>query len=49
MEDRTDLRNGSYHRLLTTRVGTLTLQVPRFCNGQFLPNCFHDIRVPNRC
>ena len=31
-EDRTGYRNGSYERQLTTRVGQLTLEVPR-CKG----------------
>lgn len=39
-EDRTDHRNGSYTRSLTTRVGTLKLHVPRLRNGQFSTELF---------
>ena len=34
-EDRTGYRNGSYERQLTTRVGQLTLEVPRCKDGSF--------------
>jgi transposase-like protein len=34
-ELRTDYRNGTRERAMNTRVGTLTLQVPRFRNGTF--------------
>lgn len=39
-EDRKDYRNGSYTRSLTTRVGSLTLHVPRFRNGKFSTELF---------
>ncbi|WP_269798900.1 transposase [Caldicellulosiruptor acetigenus] len=34
-EERQDYRNGYYSRNLVTRVGTLTLKVPRLRNGKF--------------
>jgi len=34
-EERQGYRNGTYPHQLTTRVGTLTLRVPRFRNGKF--------------
>lgn len=39
-EDRKDYRNGAYTRTLTTRVGSLTLHVPRFRNGKFSTELF---------
>jgi transposase-like protein len=39
-EERLGLRNGSYSRGLTTRVGSLTLQVPRFRDGKFSTELF---------
>lgn len=39
-EDRKDYRNGTYTRTLTTRVGSLTLHVPRFRNGKFSTELF---------
>jgi len=39
-DDRKDYRNGSYTRGLTTRVGSLTLEVPRFRNGKFSTELF---------
>jgi putative transposase len=39
-EERAGYRNGSYPHRLTTRVGQLTLQVPRFRNGQFSTELF---------
>jgi putative transposase len=39
-EDRTAYRNGFRDRQLTTRVGTLTLRVPRHRNGQFSTELF---------
>jgi putative transposase len=39
-EERQGLRNGSYNRRLTTRVGSLTLQVPRFREGKFSTELF---------
>lgn len=38
--DRQGLRNGSYPRSLTTRVGSIELQVPRFRNGKFSTDLF---------
>lgn len=42
--ERTDARqgyrNGSYPHQLTTRVGTITLRVPRTRNGQFSTELF---------
>jgi transposase-like protein len=38
--ERKGYRNGTYPHQLTTRVGTLTLRVPRFCNGQFSTEIF---------
>lgn len=38
--DRMGYRNGSYPHKLTTRVGTITLRVPRFHNGQFSTEMF---------
>ncbi|WP_353949027.1 IS256 family transposase [Sporolactobacillus sp. Y61] len=40
-EKRTDYRNGSYPHQLKTRVGTLTLNVPRLRNGHFSTDLFH--------
>jgi transposase-like protein len=34
-EDRQTVRNGSHSRALTTRVGTITLKVPRLRDGSF--------------
>ena len=39
-EGRTAYRNGTRERQLTTRVGTLTLRVPRHRNGQFSTELF---------
>jgi putative transposase len=39
-EERTAYRNGTRERQLTTRVGTLTLRVPRHRNGQFSTELF---------
>ena len=39
-EDRLDFRNGFYPRTLQTRVGTLTLQIPRLRNGKFSTEMF---------
>ncbi len=39
-EGRTAYRNGTRERQLTTRVGTLTLKVPRHRNGQFSTELF---------
>ncbi|MCF6476978.1 IS256 family transposase, partial [Nonomuraea sp. MG754425] len=39
-EDRTALRNGYYERGLTTRVGKLTLNVPRHRDGSFSTELF---------
>ena len=39
-EERKDYRNGSYTRSLTTRIGSLTLHVPRFRNGKFSTDLF---------
>ena len=39
-EDRQDFRNGFYPRTLQTRVGTLTLQIPRLRNGRFSTELF---------
>lgn len=40
-DERKDYRNGSYTRTLTTRVGSLTLHVPRFRNGKFSTQLFN--------
>jgi putative transposase len=37
---RTGHRNGSYTRALTTRVGTITLEIPRDREGNFSPSLF---------
>ncbi|MCY9648503.1 IS256 family transposase, partial [Paenibacillus thiaminolyticus] len=39
-EERAGYRNGSYPHRLTTRVGKLILQVPRFRNGRFSTELF---------
>ena len=39
-DERRGYRNGSYPHLLKTRVGTITLQVPRLRNGQFSTELF---------
>ncbi len=39
-EERTGYRNGSYERQLTTRVGQLTLEVPRCKDGSFSTKLF---------
>ena len=39
-EIRDDQRNGSHSRTLTTRVGTLSLRVPRLRNGRFSTELF---------
>lgn len=39
-EERQDYRNGYYSRSLVTRVGTLTLRVPRLRNGKFSTDLF---------
>ncbi len=38
--DRQGYRNGTYDRPLTTRVGSLTLRVPRLRDGSFSPDLF---------
>ena len=38
--ERKGYRNGSYPHQLTTRVGTITLRVPRFRNGHFSTEMF---------
>lgn len=40
VEERRGYRNGSYRRRLTTRVGTITLDVPRTRDGEFSPTLF---------
>jgi len=40
-EERQDYRNGYYSRNLITRVGTLTLKVPRLRNGKFTTDLFN--------
>jgi transposase-like protein len=40
-EERQDYRNGYYPRKLVTRVGTLTLRVPRLRNGKLTTDIFH--------
>jgi transposase-like protein len=40
-EERQDYRNGYYPRNLVTRVGTLTLRVPRLRNGKLTTDIFH--------
>jgi len=40
-EERQDYRNGYYSRSLITRVGTLTLKVPRLRNGKFTTDLFN--------
>ncbi|AEF94020.1 transposase mutator type [Desulfotomaculum nigrificans CO-1-SRB] len=39
-EERKGYRNGTYPHKLTTRVGTLTLRIPRFRNGKFSTELF---------
>ena len=39
-EDRQDQRNGFYPRTMQTRVGTLTLQIPRLRSGRFSTELF---------
>lgn len=39
-EERQGYRNGSYPHKLTTRVGTLTLRIPRLRNGKFSTEMF---------
>jgi transposase-like protein len=39
-EERTGYRNGSYERQLTTRVGQLTLEVPRWKDGSVSTKLF---------
>jgi transposase-like protein len=39
-DERQDYRNGTYPHQLTTRVGTLTLRIPRFRNGKFSTELF---------
>lgn len=39
-DERKGYRNGTYPHQLTTRVGTITLRVPRFRNGQFSTEMF---------
>lgn len=36
-----DYRNGTNFRSLTTRVGTLTLRIPRLRNGKFTTDLFN--------
>jgi len=40
-EERQDYRNGYHSRSLVTRVGTLTLRVPRLRNGKFTADLFN--------
>ncbi|MCY0898142.1 MAG: IS256 family transposase [Firmicutes bacterium] len=40
VEERRGYRNGTYSRRLTTRVGTITLDVPRTRDGEFSPTLF---------
>lgn len=39
-EERNSQSNGYYHREYTTRIGTLTLRVPRIRDGNFSPDIF---------
>ena len=39
-DDRRDYRNGTRSRTLTTRIGTITLDVPRFRSGEFSTSLF---------
>lgn len=41
-DDRTGYRNGNRERELTTRVGSLTLRVPRHRNGNFSTDLFNS-------
>lgn len=47
-DDRTALRNGYYERGLTTRVGKLTLNVPRHRDGASLRSYSPDTREANK-
>ncbi|GMO01588.1 hypothetical protein PthstB1num2_36290 [Parageobacillus thermoglucosidasius] len=47
-EERKGYRNGSYPRQLTTRVGRLTLRVPRTRDGEFSTELFNDINEANK-
>nr|WP_244499178.1 transposase [Thermoanaerobacter thermohydrosulfuricus] len=40
-EERQDYRNGYYSRNLVTKIGTLTLRVPRLRNGKFTTDLFN--------
>ena len=40
-DDRRGYRNGTYPHPLVTRVGSLTLKVPRLRNGDFSTDLFH--------
>src|SRR5690348_13362571 len=40
-EERTALRNGTYERSLTTRVGKLNIRVPRHRDGSFSTELFN--------
>ena len=53
-KERTSARNGYYEREYTTRVGTLTLKVPRTRDGKFSTDIFnryqrHEKRFYQRC
>ena len=39
-DERQEYHNGSYTRGMTTRVGRITLRVPRFRNGKFSTDMF---------
>jgi len=47
-DDRQGYRNGSYERQLTTRVGTLELEVPRDRDGTFQTELFHRYQRSER-
>jgi transposase-like protein len=47
-EKRQDYRNGYYSRSLITRVGTLTLRVPRLRNGKFSTDLFNRYQRSER-
>ena len=44
-EERTGYRNGTYPHQLTTRVGNLTLRVPRIRNGKFSTELFARYQI----
>lgn len=47
-EDRWGYRNGSYERNLTTRIGTLKLEVPRDRDGTFQTELFERYQRPEK-